>query len=182
MEKIKGKKISRNVILKGEAKHKKKFKPKRPSTVNAQVRKTFSSGENFKNESKSLSLEGDYDHLFKEVIIKPAKHASKMADFWVEVKYRIHSIVRFNLRQIKFSTGIELIWTDSQLTLCDCTGGNHTGHTEMDSADMHRWVWTPDFSNWLHKSWNNEGVGLRDRPHQLRMTAVEGGVSRILAL
>ena len=41
---------------------------------------------------------------------------------------------------------------------------------------MHRWIWTPDFCNWLHKSWNNAGVGLRDQPHQLRMTQAEGGV------
>ena len=136
--------------------------------------------QNSKNESKSLSLEGEYDHLFKNVNLKPTiRLASEVAHFWVEVKYRIHSILRFNLRQIKFSTGIELIWTDSQLTLCDCTGGNHTGHTEMDSGDLVRWVWTPDFSNWLHKSWNNEGVGLRDRPHELKMSAVEGGVSRM---
>ena len=31
---------------------------------------------------------------------------------------------------------------------------------------------TLDFSNWLHRSWNNKGVGLR-------MSAVMGGVSRI---
>ena len=118
MEKIKGKKISRNIILKGESRHRKKFKP--PSKVDAGVRKTFGSDENSKNESQSLSLEGDYDHLFKNVddILAPGtKHASGLADFWVEVKYRIHSIVRFNLRQIKFSTGIELIWTDSQVIL-----------------------------------------------------------------
>ena len=133
MEQIRGKKISRNIILKGEARSKKK-KAKRPSVIDPD-RKTFSSKENSKNESNSLELEGDFDHLFKDATLAPGTiFASSRAGFWLEVKYRIHSIVRFNLRQIKFSTGIELIWTDTQLTLCDCTGGNHTGPAEMDSG------------------------------------------------
>ena len=122
-------------------------------------------------------VEGTYDHLFKDATLEPGSmFATKLAKFWVEAKYRIHSIIKFNLRQIRFSLGIELIWTDSQLTLCDCTGGNHTGPTEMDSSTINDWIWTPDFSNWLHKSWNNEGVGLRDQAHQLRLSPAEGGV------
>lgn len=175
LAKIKGKKISRNIILKGETRSKKK-KAKRLSAAIDSVRKTFGS-KSPKNESNSLELEGDFDHLFKDASIEPGSVlAGGLASSWVEVKYRIHSIVKFNLRQIKFSAGIELIWTDSQLTLCDCTGGNHTGPTEMDSGDLHRWVWTPDFFNWLHKSWSNHGVGLRDQSHQLRISAAEDGV------
>lgn len=63
-----------------------------------------------------------------------------------------HSIVKFNLRQIKFSAGMSL---DRQpADPCVTAQGNHTGAQEMDSGDLHRWVWTPDF-NWLHKSWSN---------------------------
>ena len=133
MEQIRGKKISRNIILKGETRSKKK-NAKRPQDIDP-GRITFNSKKNLKNESNSLELEGDFDHLFKDAALAPGTiFASRRASFWLEVKYRIHSIVRFNLRQIKFQTGIELIWTDTQLTLCDCTGGNHTGPTEMDSG------------------------------------------------
>ena len=147
LAKIKGKKISRNIILKGETRSKKK-KAKRLSAAIDSVRKTFGS-KSPKNESNSLELEGDFDHLFKDASIEPGSVlAGGLASSWVEVKYRIHSIVKFNLRQIKFSAGIELIWTDSQLTLCDCTGGNHTGPTEMDSGNNFSLINTLLFSHW----------------------------------
>ena len=165
--------------MKGETRpKKKKAKPLSAERLSAAIdsaRKIFSSKKT-KNESNPLEFEGDFDHLFKDAIPGSGLLAAGLATNWVEVKYRIHNIVKFNMRQITYSTGIELIWTDSQLTLCDCTGGNHTGPTEMDSGDLHRWVWTPDFFNWFMKSWNNHGVGLRDQSHQLRVSAAEDGV------
>ena len=65
MKKIKGKRISRNIILKGEMRSKKE-KSKRPSTVDSE--------ENSKNESKNF------------ILAPSTKLASRVADFWVEAR------------------------------------------------------------------------------------------------
>ena len=167
---FKPKRIPRNIVLKGGRSVEEKIR--RLSSAGP-VSKTFDS-EDPKNGSNFLEFSGEYDHMFTPAINGRGIRAQELAPFWLEVKYRIHDIVKFNLRQIKFETGIELIWTDSQLTLCDCSG-NSSGSVEMDSGQIHRWVWTPDFSNWLHKGWNNHGTGLRDRPLQFRMWPAEDG-------
>ena len=97
----------------------------------------------------------------------------------VETRLRIISIDHIDNTHLLASLTVELVWTDTQLALCDCRPENFSvsARASFPPDDVLSWIWLPSFNNFDDQGWDQRGIDIHERTEIIELTPEKLGVT-----